>query len=468
MASFEGQPLCLSHPANGDFVTPENIQSLSFGHVQNIRKGDKVLDSGDWPLLGDIIITREPLLSQIKNGARPDLSAGYRYTLAKDEDSGVLLQTEIIGNHIACVPSGRAGSARIVDSAPQQVPQDSAPPDSSAVSGDSKGRAGAEARTNDASHDPAREIPNAPQSKPGAVPPVTQQKEHKPMSLAKLFGLGLKAAAQDAETKPEDLAAMASEFAANDKKADDKTGDKKTAKDAEVEKPVEKVEDRRADDRRTDDHRTDDRRKTMHDALDRMYDEYCSRQGGNAEHQAEDVDLDELKNLVSQFFEEEKGEGEHQDSEVAPITEGEPAEEDGAPPLPPEEEAETLAADRTARAADRFLDDSQRARTSDAREILETLKAGIARTGDRDLIRRFNGLASRFTRSSRTSPGAYSAFARSAAAVRTGDAGPDRYGNRNKFAPAAANRMMSAEEQQTLQAAYNSRRSTNTTMEVKK
>jgi len=285
------------------------------------------------------------------------------------------------------------------------------------------------------------------------------------MSLARIFGLGLKAAAQDAETKPEDLAEMAKDFAASDKKADDAKADDKKADDKKAEDRKaddKKADDRRAEDRRTADHRTDDRRKAMHDALDKMLAKSEEFGGG---HEAEDVDLDELKQLVGQFFEEEKGEAEH--SEVTPIEEGEPAEEDGAPPLPPDEEAETLAADRRARAADRFLDGSQRVRTSDARQILDMLRKGIARTGDRDLIRTFNGLASRFTRSSRPSDGAYGKFARSAAAVRTGDVGEDRYKNRNQFAPAGSNRTLSAEDQQTLQEAYNSRRSTNTT-EVKK
>ena len=57
MSSLEGKPLVKDHPSNGDFVTPENIQDLAFGHVQNIRKGKSALDSGDWPLMGDVMIT---------------------------------------------------------------------------------------------------------------------------------------------------------------------------------------------------------------------------------------------------------------------------------------------------------------------------------------------------------------------------------------------------------------------------
>jgi len=282
------------------------------------------------------------------------------------------------------------------------------------------------------------------------------------MSLKQIFGRGLKAAAQDAETKPEDLADMATEFAALGKKAEDVKADDKTnkAKDAEVEKPpVEKrVETPKAEDRHA-----MDRRKAMHDALDKMLAREEELGGG---HEAEDVDLDELGELVTQFLQEEKGEAEHQD--VPPIeaeSEEQSVEADGANPLPPDEEAEALAADRRVRAADRFLDGKSQVRTSDAREILDTLRRGIARTGDRDLIRQFNGLASRFTRSSRSSNGAYGSFARSAAAVRTGDVGPDRYKNRNEFAPAGANRTLTAAQQQELQEAYNKRRSTN--MEVK-
>ena len=232
---------------------------------------------------------------------------------------------------------------------------------------------------------------------------------------------------------------------------------------------MEKVEDRRArdrraDDRRAEDRRCEDRRRAMHDALDRMLD----KEGDEPpfEEKAEDVDLEELKNLVGQFFTEEQAEGAHSQDleEVPPIEEGEPPIEDERPePLSPEEEAETLAADRRGRAGDRFLDGTSRVRSSDARQILDMLRRGVARTGDRDLIRTFNGLAARFTRSSKPSNGAYGAFARSAGTVRTGAVGPDRYQNRNQ----TLNRTISAEEQNKLQEAYNSRRSTNTT-EVKK
>ena len=171
MASVEGKPLTLNHPPNNEFVGPDNIQDLSYGHVQNIRKGKEALESGDWPLIGDIIITREPLLSQIENGARPELSCGYEYELDRDGDN--LLQTAIRINHIAVVP---------------------------------KGRAGAEARIADAAPDPAvREIPSGRQTAGGGSTGETEKKE-KRMSLKRIFGLGLKAAALDDATKPEDLA----------------------------------------------------------------------------------------------------------------------------------------------------------------------------------------------------------------------------------------------------------------------
>ena len=457
IASLEGKPITLDHPSNGEFVDPDNVQMLAYGHVQNIRKGKDALDSGDWPLVGDILITREPVLSRIRNGDRPSLSVGYEYSLAKDNE-GNLLQTDIRCNHVALVQRGRAGSSvRIQDSAPQQVLVE----DIAVVP---KGRAGAEARIADAAPDlshQAREIQSGRQTAGGGSTGKSK-KECKPMSLARIFGLGLKAAAQDAETKPEDLAEMASEFAEDSKKkADDrKADDKKKADDADFELPEEKVEDRRARDRHANDRHATDRRKAMHDALDRMLEEQPE------EKKVEDVDLDELKNLVGQFFTEEEGEPTHSQDleEVPPIEEEEPiVEDEGLEVLSPEEKAETLASDRRARAGDRFLDGTSRVRSSDARQILDTLRRGVARTGDRDLIRTFNGLAARFTRSSKTSSGAYGAFARASGAVRTGDVGPDRYQNRDK----TLNRSLSAEDQTKLQEAYNSRRSTNTT-EVKK
>ena len=116
LASLEGKPIVDNHPPNMTFVTPENYDKLAMGHVQNVHRGAAPLDSGDWPLLGDLVIAREPLLSAITKGQKRELSVGYDFKLARDGNR--LCQTEMKGNHVAVVPQGRGGhEVRIVDAA---------------------------------------------------------------------------------------------------------------------------------------------------------------------------------------------------------------------------------------------------------------------------------------------------------------------------------------------------------------
>src|ERR1039458_2954340 len=54
LASFEGKTFTVLHP--DELLSPENHNEHHAGHAQNIRKGDEALDSGDWPILADIIV----------------------------------------------------------------------------------------------------------------------------------------------------------------------------------------------------------------------------------------------------------------------------------------------------------------------------------------------------------------------------------------------------------------------------
>ena len=99
--SFEGKPLTIDHPKG--FVTPENWSDLAHGTIQNVRRGEQ----GDL-LLADILVTTAEAIELIKSGQR-EISCGYD---AEYEQIAVGRgrQTDIIGNHVAIVSRGRAGS----------------------------------------------------------------------------------------------------------------------------------------------------------------------------------------------------------------------------------------------------------------------------------------------------------------------------------------------------------------------
>lgn len=114
LASFEGKTFTLTHPE--DLLDPDSEQRHHVGHVQNVRAGTEPLESGDLPMLADIIVTDRDAIRAIETGSR-ELSCGYTYKLAKE---GYRYdQRQILGNHVALVPKGRAGGeARINDAAP--------------------------------------------------------------------------------------------------------------------------------------------------------------------------------------------------------------------------------------------------------------------------------------------------------------------------------------------------------------
>jgi hypothetical protein len=254
LASFEGKTFTVRHPQN--FLGPDDEREHHAGHVQHVRKGDEPLQSGDWPILADILVTGSEAIQAIRNGDR-QLSCGYSYRLYKAGDR--LEQREIIGNHVALVESARAGKeARINDSAPRK----------------------------------GFTVKNP---------------------LKHLFGLGLKEFSKTTDD-PEAIAtmvmdampAMTKEEGKADPpqsqldeekkdKADKEAEDKRKAKDAMKSCDEEKKEEK-----------GDDRGARMHKALDLIL------ANENKKKEAVDVDLDELGKLMGQYFQEEKGETEHQ------------------------------------------------------------------------------------------------------------------------------------------------------------
>lgn len=104
IASFEGKPVTITHPK--DFVGPDNWQRLAVGIIQNVRRG-----SGDQKqdLIADLLITDNMAIGAVKNGLR-EVSCGYDAAFEQTSE-GQGIQTKIVGNHLALVEQGRAGSA---------------------------------------------------------------------------------------------------------------------------------------------------------------------------------------------------------------------------------------------------------------------------------------------------------------------------------------------------------------------
>lgn len=410
LSSFEGKPLCDNHPPGKEFVTPDNIRDLQMGHVQNVRRGDEPLESGEWPMLADLVITHEPLLSKVENGDVRELSCGYNYSIARDGEK--VYQVDICGNHVAVVPKGRAGAeARINDGAPA---------------------------TDELS--PRPEIPN------GESAPIQTKKETQKMAKPKgmswidyLLGRGLKEVATDAD--PSELAeaaqAIASHKAADNteteeeekeehaddsRRADDRRADDRRADDRRP------ADDRRADDRRAgdevpireegeeehaDDSRMHDRRARLHAVLDRMLDcgSGCHDEGQPEpelplEEHGEDADIQELRNLMDEFLQEEEHEPEHA-AHVADrgrAADGSAAFVEGPGP-----------------------EQGMRRAVAAAKDMLRDFKPHVARLRDPKLTRTYNSIHEMVYGTSRHSAGrdgSYGAFGR--AVTRAADNRPSR------------------------------------------
>lgn len=117
IASFECKSITDGHPS--ELLSIENVRDHELGQVTNVHQGREPLDSGDYPLLADLVVKSKMLLDKIKSGLR-ELSCGYNYHVLKDGD--LIKQVDIIGNHVAIVENARAGrEAVIVDSSPETL-----------------------------------------------------------------------------------------------------------------------------------------------------------------------------------------------------------------------------------------------------------------------------------------------------------------------------------------------------------
>ena len=104
IASFEGKSVTINHPK--EFVSPENWGQLTKGTVQNVRR-----EHDD--LVADLLITDKIAIQLVKNGLR-EVSCGYEAEYIETGD-GTGNQENIIGNHVALVDQGRAGSSYAIN-----------------------------------------------------------------------------------------------------------------------------------------------------------------------------------------------------------------------------------------------------------------------------------------------------------------------------------------------------------------
>lgn len=110
LASFEGCAVTDGHPPEN--VTAENFSAYARGHAQNVRR------SGDY-VVADLHIDDAALASDVLNHVKREISCGYLCTYAPA--GGGYTQKGILGNHIAVVSRGRAGSSVSIKDAVQET-----------------------------------------------------------------------------------------------------------------------------------------------------------------------------------------------------------------------------------------------------------------------------------------------------------------------------------------------------------
>ncbi len=105
LASLRGKALTQFHPKED--VSVDNYQSLAKGVVLNVKRDGNLIR-------GDIKVTDKEVIELITSKKMVELSLGYESKLKYHKDNQ-LIQTQIVYNHVALVPKGRAEIARIVD-----------------------------------------------------------------------------------------------------------------------------------------------------------------------------------------------------------------------------------------------------------------------------------------------------------------------------------------------------------------
>ena len=303
LASLNGRPITDGHPP--DFVDTTNFGEYAMGHIQNPRKGPEPLDDGEWPILADLVISREPLVSKVKNKQARDISLGYDFSIDKDGDR--IIQCDMMGNHTAVVPKGRAGDLiAIGDAAPpgNQIHSRAAPPEPEALTTKPPGSGdGPSVLTVNAVSTKKREKPNVKNN------------------ILHMLGLGLRARAADADTDPEELAQAALDMhdaVAKDKRGKDDGLDPDIEMTAQVADRKRKAKDLDPDDLGEMPYAED--RRGVHDALDKIMNAMDGKRG--KDRHAGDADIAALRDLLDDYLGEEQQEPEH----VADDLDGEEAD----------------------------------------------------------------------------------------------------------------------------------------------
>lgn len=110
LKSFSGKPITDEHPA--DRVTSKNVKQLSVGSILGNAQQD-----GD-NVVASIVIHDGNMIDKVLKGGKRELSLGYKVDL--EETPGIwngqeydAIQRNIRVNHLAIVPRGRAGNARL-------------------------------------------------------------------------------------------------------------------------------------------------------------------------------------------------------------------------------------------------------------------------------------------------------------------------------------------------------------------
>lgn len=98
LASFEGKDVTRGHPP--EMLTAENQAGYSKGHLEHVRRQGETT-------VADLIIKDPGLISDVENKTLREVSCGYYCQFEPYQDG--YRQTQIIGNHLAIVPKGRAG-----------------------------------------------------------------------------------------------------------------------------------------------------------------------------------------------------------------------------------------------------------------------------------------------------------------------------------------------------------------------
>lgn len=111
IASFEGKAITIRHPS--DFVTPDNWSYLAKGIIQNVRKTSEKDEDGEECLVADLLVMDAFAINLIKSGLR-EVSCGYEAEYEQTGE-GEGSQTNIVGNHLALVEQGRAGSSYAIN-----------------------------------------------------------------------------------------------------------------------------------------------------------------------------------------------------------------------------------------------------------------------------------------------------------------------------------------------------------------